>query len=84
MDMDKKVDKKVDKQVDKKVILPHSGKNKIELMGWELKCDCVIHLRDLLGRYVVGRVAFEPLQRRSAGFHRPDIVESLKCTAVVM
>jgi hypothetical protein len=36
------------------------------------------------GRYVVGRAAFEPLQRRSAGFHRPDIVESLKCTAGLM
>jgi hypothetical protein len=35
-------------------------------------------------RYVAGRAAFEPLQRRSAGFHRPDIVESLKCTAVLM
>jgi hypothetical protein len=29
-------------------------------------------------------MAFEPLQRRSAGFHRPDIVESLKCTAGLM
>ena len=37
-----------------------------------------------LGRYVVFMAAFEPLQRRSAGFHRPDIVESLKCTAVLM
>eukprot|EP01043_Picozoa_sp_COSAG02_P082796 COSAG02_NODE_20945_length_808_cov_61.461213_2_plen_84_part_01 len=27
-----------------------------------------------LGRYVVFMAAFEPLQRRSAGFHRPDIV----------
>jgi hypothetical protein len=36
------------------------------------------------GRYVAGRAAFEPLQRRSAGFHRPDIVESLKYTAVLM
>ena len=34
--------------------------------------------------YVVFSAAFEPLQRRSAGFHRPDIVESLKCAAVLM
>jgi hypothetical protein len=32
------------------------------------------------GRYVAFLAAFEPLQRRSAGFHRPDIVESFKCT----
>ena len=32
----------------RKSFSPHSGKNKIELMGWELKCDCMIHLVDLL------------------------------------
>eukprot|EP01043_Picozoa_sp_COSAG02_P028740 COSAG02_NODE_1756_length_11052_cov_5.309230_11_plen_97_part_00 len=36
------------------------------------------------GRYVAGRAAFEPLQRRPAEFHHPDIVESLKCTAGLM
>jgi hypothetical protein len=48
--------------------------------------NCRLHQEAPRRRTVMWPVeaAFEPLQRRSAGFHRPDIVESLKCTAVLM
>ena len=40
-----------------------------------------IQMRSAAGPLRAGTAAFEPLQRRSAVFHRPDIVESFKCTA---
>ena len=48
--------------------------------------NCRLHPEAPRRRAVTWSVeaAFEPLQRRSAGFHRPDIVESLKCTAGLM
>ena len=40
-----------------------------------------IQMRSAAGPLRAGTAAFEPLQRLPAVFHRPDIVESLKCTA---
>ena len=40
-----------------------------------------VQMRSAAGPLRAGTAAFEPLQRLPAVFHRPDIVESFKCTA---